>query len=206
MTYSVPYSFVPGTKARADEVNANFIDVLDKIENTNSRIEDANEQSSAIKTELSEQIDKLDSTLMSSIEEKADVSLSNLDSTGKSLFSAKADASLLDGTWVSKASTVFSSLSFTLDEKKTYSASSFLPNDSNLYACLLRFYWLSGASQGVCFKIYTSKGAFTTAKASTYGESTPFLLMKGNETITIQSSGGSSSGATLLSVAYRKVR
>lgn len=38
MTYGVPYSFVPGTKARADEMNANFIDVLDKIGSSNSRI------------------------------------------------------------------------------------------------------------------------------------------------------------------------
>lgn len=36
MTSSVPYSFVPGTKAKADEVNANFIAVLDKIEQVNS--------------------------------------------------------------------------------------------------------------------------------------------------------------------------
>ncbi len=36
MTLSVPYSFVPGTKAKADEVNANFIAVLDKIEETNT--------------------------------------------------------------------------------------------------------------------------------------------------------------------------
>lgn len=40
MTYGVPYSFVPGTKAKADEVNANFIDVLDKIESSNLRITD----------------------------------------------------------------------------------------------------------------------------------------------------------------------
>ncbi len=38
MTYGVPYSFVPGTKAKANEVNANFIDVLGKIEDSNSRI------------------------------------------------------------------------------------------------------------------------------------------------------------------------
>lgn len=36
MTLSVPYSFVPGTKAKADEVNANFIAVLDKIEETDT--------------------------------------------------------------------------------------------------------------------------------------------------------------------------
>lgn len=38
MTYGVPYSFVPGTKAKANEVNANFIDVLEKIDASNSRI------------------------------------------------------------------------------------------------------------------------------------------------------------------------
>jgi hypothetical protein len=38
MTYGVPYSFVPGTKAKANEVNANFIDVLGKIDDSNSRI------------------------------------------------------------------------------------------------------------------------------------------------------------------------
>lgn len=36
MTSGIPYSFVPGTKAKADEVNANFLAVLNKIEETNS--------------------------------------------------------------------------------------------------------------------------------------------------------------------------
>ncbi len=38
MTYGIPYSFVPGTKAKADEVNANFIDVIERIEATNSNV------------------------------------------------------------------------------------------------------------------------------------------------------------------------
>lgn len=38
MTYGVPYAFVPGTKAKADEVNANFIDVLEKIQTSNTKI------------------------------------------------------------------------------------------------------------------------------------------------------------------------
>lgn len=33
MSYTVPYSFVPGTKARAQEVNANFSAILDSFEN-----------------------------------------------------------------------------------------------------------------------------------------------------------------------------
>ena len=33
MSYTVPYSFVPGTKARAQEVNANFASILDSFDN-----------------------------------------------------------------------------------------------------------------------------------------------------------------------------
>ena len=51
MTSSVPYSFVPGTKAKAEEVNANFIALLDKIENSNIKIDDLT--LSKMKTDLS---------------------------------------------------------------------------------------------------------------------------------------------------------
>ena len=36
MTISVPYSFVPGTKAKAQEVNANFTAITGQIEETNN--------------------------------------------------------------------------------------------------------------------------------------------------------------------------
>lgn len=36
MTYSIPYSFIPGTKARAQEVNANFKYVLDTADEINT--------------------------------------------------------------------------------------------------------------------------------------------------------------------------
>ena len=61
MTYGVPYSFVPGTKAKADEVNANFIDVLDKIKTTNERIDETNSTTQSNKTTLEEKINELDS-------------------------------------------------------------------------------------------------------------------------------------------------
>lgn len=61
MTLSVPYSFVPGTKAKADEVNANFIAVLDKIEETNT---------SKVNIDLS----NLDNTGQSILNAKADKS------------------------------------------------------------------------------------------------------------------------------------
>ena len=36
MTYNIPYSFIPGTKARAQEVNANFKYVLDTADEINA--------------------------------------------------------------------------------------------------------------------------------------------------------------------------
>ena len=54
----IPYSFSPGTKARADEVNANFVALADKIdENKSSQVNDIKEINSALdkkadKTEL----------------------------------------------------------------------------------------------------------------------------------------------------------
>ena len=41
-TYRVPYTFVPGTKAKATEVNANFSSVMDLIEETNNNSADIN--------------------------------------------------------------------------------------------------------------------------------------------------------------------
>lgn len=37
MSYTIPYSFVPGTKARAQEVNANFASILDSFDDLDSR-------------------------------------------------------------------------------------------------------------------------------------------------------------------------
>ena len=54
----IPYSFIPGTKAKADEVNANFIALADVIEanktTTSGDIEDIKEilETKADKTEL----------------------------------------------------------------------------------------------------------------------------------------------------------
>lgn len=38
MTYGIPYAFVPGTKAKADEVNANFNYLIEQLEDQNSDI------------------------------------------------------------------------------------------------------------------------------------------------------------------------
>lgn len=133
MTYSVPYSFVPGTKAKADEVNANFIDILSKIEETNERIDLANENQKTFNQEVVEkfekEIDKINAT-------KADLSLSNIDSSGKTLFNNKANAADIDGAWTNKSSTVYSGTIASNTTKKV-SLSSYLPNDGKKYEILL---------------------------------------------------------------------
>lgn len=130
MTYGVPYSFVPGTKAKADEVNANFIDILNKIEDTNTRIDDANSQTSTDITNINSKIEEAKKSCLN-------LDLSNLSSTGKSVLNAKADASLLDGTWINKAATLCSGKTITANQTQTYSLSSYLPNDKNKYEVLV---------------------------------------------------------------------
>ena len=63
MTFGVPYSFVPGTKAKADEVNANFIDVLTKIEDTNLRIDETNSNADSKNSEIDAKFDQVDNNL-----------------------------------------------------------------------------------------------------------------------------------------------
>ena len=42
MSYSVPYTFIPGTKARAQEVNANFASITDSIDELDTSLIQAN--------------------------------------------------------------------------------------------------------------------------------------------------------------------
>lgn len=114
MTYGVPYSFVPGTKAKADEVNANFIDVLQKIEDTNTKIdtEIANTESSIA------QNNEATNTLIEEINETIET---------------KADKTEIDGNWVNKGVTLGNGFSIAAGATKTFSLSSYLPNDGALY-------------------------------------------------------------------------
>lgn len=129
MTYSVPYSFVPGTKAKADEVNANFIDLLNKIEETNGRIDQANESLSNSNQEIAEKIEEINAS-------KVDLSLSNIDSTAKALFNNKANAADIDGAWTYKLATVLDGTQGASSTKKV-SLSSYLPNDGKRYEVLM---------------------------------------------------------------------
>lgn len=80
MTSGIPYSFVPGTKAKADEVNANFLAVLNKIEETNS-------------AKLNVDLSNIDETGKSTLDSKAN----NSDIDGKWQF---CHHSIVDGVSV----------------------------------------------------------------------------------------------------------
>jgi len=122
MTYGVPYSFVPGTKAKADEVNANFIDILDKIQTVNSRVDTTNETIQA----------NADSS-KAALALKASTDLSNLSSTGKSVLNAKANKTDLDGNWTRKVLQCASGKAIASGGVNTYSLKSYLPSDSRTY-------------------------------------------------------------------------
>lgn len=133
MTFGVPYSFVPGTKAKADEVNANFIDVLTKIENTNLRIDETNSNADSKNTEFATQFEEVESTLA----KRANLDLSNLSTTGKAVLSAKANAADIDGKWVAKTLVLASNVKLANSGTITYSLSGYLPTDSNIYEVVL---------------------------------------------------------------------
>lgn len=108
MTYSVPYSFVPGTKAKADEVNANFNDVIDKLSTTNN-----------------------------TVAQKLNLDLSNINEDGQEILDAKADVVDLDGNWTLKNQTLLSGETIVASDYKTYSLSSYLPSDNNVYEVII---------------------------------------------------------------------
>lgn len=127
MTYGVPYSFVPGTKAKADEVNANFVDILDKIQATNTRIDTTNNTSQHNLTQV-----------QAALGSKAKADFSNITPLAQAKFDAKADKTELDGAWTAKhAILVALGKTTSAGTTHTYSLASYLPNDSAKYEILL---------------------------------------------------------------------
>lgn len=79
----IPYSFVPGTKAKADEVNANFISLANFIEqNKNSTANDIE----TINKTLNEKADKTDLNVEHTVTE-ADTNLNDYKNRGTYIFS-----------------------------------------------------------------------------------------------------------------------
>lgn len=204
MTYGVPYSFVPGTKAKADEVNANFVAILDKIEDTNSRIDDTN-------TKYNQSLNDTKDELTSEIEKKADLDFSNIGPDAKAMFDKKANSTDIDGKWVKKSLTIAQATSITAGQTKNFSLSSYLPNDNNIYEVIFSTTLNVAGSYAYIFltSSYVSNAAMCRAdSAGMYAASSVTLPIGTNRQVSVFSNSSQSGNATfeLYAKAYRKVR
>lgn len=206
MTYGVPYSFVPGTKAKADEVNANFIDVLDKIQTTNERIDETN---TTILTNETSTTSKLD--------QKANLDLSNLSSTGKSLFDKKANATDLDDKWVRKHTSLASGKAIGKGVTHNYSLSSYLPS-SGIYEVIVAlnaqtasvagaFVYLQITSDFIKDKVPVLK-AITRQTNTAHAAGMQTIIVGTSRSISVYNASNTSNEASyeIDVYAYRKVR
>lgn len=143
MTYGVPYSFTPGTKARADEMNANFIDILNKLEDINSKLNETNANLDSSFAELDTKIDNVNSSINSA---KLNTDLSNISSQGQSLFDAKANLELIDGSWINHHWSIVLDMGIKGSELKYFSLIDYLPKDGQRYdvVCSLSCQSLNG--------------------------------------------------------------
>ncbi len=210
MTYGVPYSFVPGTKAKADEVNANFIEVLNKIEETNTRIDEANTQSDldkeALETKLEEKYKELNSS-------KVALDLSNLNTAGKTVLNNKANVTDIDGKWTKKGVEILREVTLSGNSKAwTYDLTSVLPKDGNVYEVLLQ---VEAQKSGGNWALYYFGSALcdyltiiSTGSNNVTGFGGFFIPVSKDRKIYIKSSnnGGGSTSFYVNLRAYRKVR
>jgi len=208
MSYEIPYTFVPGTKARADEVNANFIEVMQKISNTNDRIDETNSDIS----DVSSAVDTINSDL-GDINSSISTLQSSL-STANTNISQKANSSDIDGQWVTKYATIIDNVSIAEGGGSlTYSLSSALPNDSNVYEVMLT-YSGSIANQNGYAQVQLSNSYITgifaarVGAGNIYAVSTVIMPFGSNRNITLTSNTSQKTALkNYLGVrAYRKVR
>ena len=203
MTYGVPYSFVPGTKAKADEVNANFIDILDKIQTTNSRIDTAN-------TTIQE--------CSSSLDSKLNIDLSNLSEEGESKFNGMAYEKDLDGNWTEKYIACAVSSVLAPGATHSFSLTNFLPSDSNIYEVMVAITAETAATSGALSYIFANTDKMTNKKpiiktisrhsSVAYGNNACTFIVGTGRKINIVSSANCVGSTTynFEIYAYRKVR
>ena len=132
MTSSVPYSFVPGAKAKAEEVNANFVAVLDEIEKSNVKISELDSQ-------------------------KMDKNLSNLDEQGEQVFASK-----IDGNWTAKSVYLASDFTMSKTYDKTFDLSTILPDDENVYEVIVSAIIRTGTAVNNCLGLYVGSTICTS--------------------------------------------
>jgi TolA-binding protein len=203
MTYGIPYSFVPGTKAKADEVNANFIEVLSKIETTNSRIDTTNskiDETNSLIEETNSEIEDL-STKIEENKESQSTALSELEEK-------------LDGNWVGKELILASQTTYPTSSNINFSLSSYLPNDDNIYEVLMEGDAITGSSSGdyVNCLVYSSLvgshvsiTSIRTRNSSTVQSNGAAIIPFGTDRILRIESGSYKGTYSLYLKAYRKV-
>ncbi len=196
MTSSVPYSFVPGSKAKAEEVNANFVAVLDEVEKSNIKISELDSQ-------------------------KLDKDLSNIDEQGQKVLDAKADKTEIDGNWTSKSSYIANGVTTNASYNKSFDLSSFLPEDENVYEVIISVIIRSSTKLNDLVGLYVSSscsGSIALCRISTIVSGLA-QVASGNCIIPIgkdrkinffvgdESAGSSySGGCTFRMTSYRKAR
>lgn len=212
MTYSVPYSFVPGTKAKAEEVNANFIDVLSKIDDANTRIDDSNNRIDSANSD----IEDVNTKIGELGNQYLDIDLSNISETGQKLFDAKANTSSLDGSWTIKQVTI-ANKTITKSTTQSFSLSSYLPDSTNKYEIIVSLLATSDTGSHSCFFLYLKTDYLTTnmpmcraSRADGYAFSAGIctLLTSSGRKIYVYNteSANDTTSYTLKLHAYRKVK
>lgn len=197
MTYDVPYAFVPGTKAKADEVNANFNDIIQKLQDTNGSVE---EQFSTVNNQISQLTSGL--------------------STANTNIAKKANSSDIDGSWTTKNYTIFGEKTWAVGTQNlTYSLNTYLPNDNNTYEIIFSSDGRTGASSGAAINCHVGSSLVDISLNVVYRcltRTTSSVIGGGNCIVPIAADrklnfsmnvAGSVSGNCYASVlAYRKVR
>lgn len=194
MTLSVPYSFVPGTKAKAEEVNANFASILDKIEEQSSDTQEKFE-------ELSEQ--------------KLNTDWSNLDKSAQAMLDDKADKTAVDGSWVHSYSIIAQNTSLNGSTNLVYNISGYLPDSTNIYEIIAEGLTDTGNSNGNYAPLYVLTDFMTnsiaicrarTRTASVMNSSGSSVLISGKgRTLTVNRANTWNGTFNLILHAYRKV-
>lgn len=157
MTLVVPYSFVPGTKAKASEVNANFNDVLNKIENTNTLINNINE-------ELATNLTKNTTDLEKKIEDTKNISarndLSNLTPEANARFDSKANAIDLDGNVTCISVALLSNVIITKDSRFVFNIGQHIPNDGCKYLVNISAEFAGAPGMQPYFNAFIQNGSY----------------------------------------------
>jgi TolA-binding protein len=205
MTYGVPYSFVPGAKAKADEVNANFIEVLNKIETTNSRIDTTNSKIDETNSQLEETNSEIEE-LNTKITENQENQNSAISEINKNL----------DGIWIGKEYIFASLATYPTSSNINYNLSSILPDDDNIYELLLEGDATTGTTSGnyinLIIKTSTVDAGLSiiscrTRTGSTMQSNSSVMIPIGTDRILTVVAVSSYVGKfTLYLKAYRKVR